>query len=351
MENLLSIIIFLPSVAAIILALFLRGQDAAAQRNAKWLALIATTATFLISLFLLAGFRSDDTNMQFVEDVPWILGFHYKIGVDGISIMFVMLTTFIMPLTILACWKVEHRIKEYMIAFLILETLMVGTFTSLDLVLFYLFFEGCLIPMFLIIGVWGGKDRVYAAYKFFLYTFFGSVFMLIAVIAVYQLAGTSDMPTLLSYQFSYKTIHILGVPIPGGVQSLLWVGFFISFAVKLPLWPLHTWLPTAHVEAPTAGSIVLAALLLKLADYGFLRFTMPMFPEATHILGPWAIWLAVIAIIYTSLVALVQDDIKAVIAYSSVSHMAYVLLGIFSATQQGIEGGIMLVVSHGFVSA
>ena len=357
MDNLLSIITFIPSVAALVLAVFLRGNDEAAQRNAKYVALLATTATFIISLFVLAGFDPSNTSFQYLENYRWILGLHYKMGIDGISITFVLLTTFLMPLVILACWNVKFRVKEYMMAFLILETLMLGVFMSLDLVLFYLFFEGCLIPMFLIIGVWGGENRVYAAFKFFLYTFGGSIFMLIAIIAIYQMTGTTDMAGtlgsngLLTHRFDYQTIYVLGIPIKGGLQSLLWIGFFISFAVKMPLWPLHTWLPAAHVEAPTAGSVVLAAVLLKMADYGFLRFTLPMFPEATGILGPIAMALAVVAIIYTSLVAMVQKDMKKVIAYSSVSHMAFVLVGIFSATQQGIEGGIMLVIAHGFVSA
>ncbi|MDQ2095364.1 NADH-quinone oxidoreductase subunit M [Rhodalgimonas zhirmunskyi] len=350
MDNLLSIVTFIPSLAALILAIFLRGDDEAAQRNAKWVALLATSLTFLVSIFILAQFEPEDTGFQMVEEHSWILGMTYKMGVDGISVLFVMLTTFMMPLTILASWEVKYRVKEYMIAFLVLETLLLGTFMALDLVLFYLFFEGGLIPMFLIIGIWGGKERIYASFKFFLYTFFGSVFMLISIVAIGIVAGTTDLVTLQTSLFDYSTMDLLGFEIPGGLQSLLWMGFFISFAVKMPLWPVHTWLPAAHVQAPTAGSIVLAAILLKLADYGFLRFTLPMFPVATDILAPMAMWLAVIAIIYASLVALVQEDMKKVIAYSSVAHMAYVLLGIFSATQQGIEGGIIMVLSHGFIS-
>lgn len=350
MQNLLSIIIFIPAVAALILALVQRGSSEAADRNAKWLALTATTVTFLVSLFLLSGFDPDNTGYQFVEYHKWIMGFQYRVGVDGLSILFVILTTFMMPITILASWDVKHRVKEYMVAFLLLETLMVGTFVTLDLVLFYLFYESCLIPMFLIIGIWGGKQRVYAAFKFFLYTFFGSVFMLVSIIYIYFHTGTANMPDLLADRFPYTPVDILGVTVPGGVQTLLWIGFFISFAVKMPLWPVHTWLPAAHVQAPTAGSVVLAAILLKLADYGFLRFSLPMFPMGNLVVGPWAQGLAVIAIIYTSLVALVQTDMKRVIAYSSVAHMAYVLLGIFSGTQQGIEGGIIMVVGHGFVS-
>ncbi|OOY09425.1 NADH-quinone oxidoreductase subunit M [Thioclava sp. F36-7] len=351
MQHLLSIVIFTPAVAALILALVLRGGSPEADRNAKWVALTATSVTFLISLFLLAGFDPSNTGFQFMEKYSWIMGFQYRVGVDGLSILFVMLTTFMMPLVIVGSWNVTDRVKEYMIAFLVLETLMVGTFVTLDLVLFYLFFEAGLIPMFLIIGIWGGKQRVYAAFKFFLYTFFGSVFMLVSIIYIYFHTGTTDMPGLLVYEFPYTPVHILGITIPGGVQTLLWLGFFISFAIKMPLWPVHTWLPAAHVQAPTAGSVVLAAVLLKLADYGFLRFSLPMFPVGNLVVGPWAMWLAVIAIIWTSLVALVQTDIKRVIAYSSVAHMAVVLLGIFSGTQQGIEGGIFMVVAHGFTSA
>ncbi|KEO51562.1 NADH-quinone oxidoreductase subunit M [Thioclava pacifica] len=350
MQHLLSIVIFTPAVAALILALVLRGGSEAADRNAKWVALTATSVTFLISLFLLAGFDPSNTGFQFMEKYDWIMGFQYRVGVDGLSILFVMLTTFMMPLVIIGSWNVTDRVKEYMIAFLVLETLMVGTFVTLDLVLFYLFFEAGLIPMFLIIGIWGGKQRVYAAFKFFLYTFFGSVFMLVSIIYIYFHTGTTDMPGLLIYEFPYTPVHILGITVPGGVQTLLWLGFFISFAIKMPLWPVHTWLPAAHVQAPTAGSVVLAAILLKLADYGFLRFSLPMFPVGNMVVGPWAMWLAVIAIIWTSLVALVQTDIKRVIAYSSVAHMAVVLLGIFSGTQQGIEGGIFMVVAHGFTS-
>ncbi|RJL14506.1 NADH-quinone oxidoreductase subunit M [Paracoccus siganidrum] len=352
MTNLLSIITFLPIVAAAILALFLHGEDEAAQRNAKWLALIATSATFVISLFLLAGFDPSDTGFQFVEDHPWIMGLRYKMGVDGISILFVMLTTFLMPLTILSCWDVKARVKEYMIAFLVLEGLMIGVFTALDLILFYLFFEAGLIPMFLIIGIWGGANRIYAAFKFFLYTFLGSVLMLVAMIAMYRMSGTTDIVALLdpATTFPSETIRVLGITVIGGVQTLLFIAFFASFAVKMPMWPVHTWLPDAHVQAPTAGSVVLAAVLLKMGGYGFLRFSMPMFPVASDFMQPLVFWMSAIAIVYTSLVALAQSDMKKLIAYSSVAHMGYVTMGIFAANQQGLDGAIFQMLSHGFIS-
>ena len=350
MDNLLSIITFIPAVAAAILALFLRGDDPAAQRNAKWLALLATTATFLVSLFVLFGFDPADTGFQFVEEYDWILGLKYKMGVDGISVLFVMLTTFLMPITIASCWDVQHRVKEYMIAFLLLETLMLGVFCALDLVLFYLFFEAGLIPMFLIIGIWGGKERIYAAFKFFLYTFFGSVLMLVAMIAMYWDAGTTDIVALLNHNFGSEDFSLLGIHIVGGLQTLLWLAFFASFAVKMPMWPVHTWLPDAHVQAPTAGSVVLAAILLKMGGYGFLRFSLPMFPVASDLLAPLVFWMSAIAIVYTSLVALAQQDMKKLIAYSSVAHMGYVTMGIFTANQQGIDGAIFQMLSHGFIS-
>ncbi|WP_340302501.1 NADH-quinone oxidoreductase subunit M [Roseobacter sp. HKCCD7870] len=350
MDNLLSIVTFLPMVAALILALFLRGEDEAAQLGAKRLALAATTATFLISLAILVQFDANDTGFQMVEEREWLFGLSYKLGVDGISVLFVLLTTFLMPITIAACWGVEHRVKEYMIALLVLESLMIGVFVALDLVLFYLFFEAGLIPMFLIIGIWGGKNRIYAAFKFFLYTFLGSVLMLVAMVAMYIDAGTTDIPTLLTHEFSAAGISLFGWQIAGGMQMLLWLAFFASFAVKMPMWPVHTWLPDAHVQAPTAGSVVLAAILLKMGGYGFLRFSLPMFPIASDIMAPLVLWMSVIAIIYTSLVAMVQEDMKKLIAYSSVAHMGYVTMGIFAANQQGVDGAIFQMISHGFVS-
>jgi len=350
MDNLLSIVTFLPMVAALILALFLRGEDEAAQLGAKRLALAATTATFLISLAILVQFDANDTGFQMVEEREWLFGLSYNLGVDGISVLFVLLTTFLMPITIAACWGVEHRVKEYMIALLVLESLMIGVFVALDLVLFYLFFEAGLIPMFLIIGIWGGKNRIYAAFKFFLYTFLGSVLMLVAMVAMYIDAGTTDIPTLLTHEFSAAGISLFGWQIAGGMQMLLWLAFFASFAVKMPMWPVHTWLPDAHVQAPTAGSVVLAAILLKMGGYGFLRFSLPMFPVASDIMAPLVLWMSVIAIIYTSLVAMVQEDMKKLIAYSSVAHMGYVTMGIFAANQQGVDGAIFQMISHGFVS-
>jgi len=350
MDNLLSLITFLPLIAAVVLALFMRGDDADAQRAAKWVALVTTSVTFLVSLALLAQFDPADTGFQFVEEREWILGLKYKMGVDGLSVLFVMLTTFLMPITIAACWGVTHRVKDYMIAFLMLETLMLGVFCALDMVLFYLFFEGGLIPMFLIIGIWGGKARIYAAFKFFLYTFLGSVLMLVAMIVMFMDAGTTDIPALLNHEFSAGSMTFLGWHIAGGLQTLLFLAFFASFAVKMPMWPVHTWLPDAHVQAPTAGSVVLAAILLKMGGYGFLRFSLPMFPIASDILAPLVLWMSAIAIVYTSLVALAQTDMKKLIAYSSVAHMGYVTAGIFSANQQGIDGAIFQMISHGFIS-
>ena len=336
----LSITVFLPLVGALFIML-LRGDEPATRRNARWVALWTTIITLAVSLILLRHFDPNSAEFQFVEKHAWIGGLgSYHMGLDGISLPFVILTTALMPLCILASWTViETRVKEYMIAFLVLETLMVGTFSALDLVLFYLFFEGGLIPMFLIIGVWGGPRRVYASFKFFLYTLLGSVLMLLAIMALYWNAGTTDIPTLMRHGF------------PLGLQHWAWLAFFASFAVKLPMWPVHTWLPDAHVEAPTAGSVILAAILLKMGGYGFLRFSLPMFPAASADFAPLIFALSVVAIVYTSLVALVQEDMKKLIAYSSVAHMGFVTMGIFAATTQGVAGGIFQMISHGIVSA
>jgi NADH-quinone oxidoreductase subunit M len=283
----LSVTTFLP-IAGALFILLLRGEDEAAERNARWVALWTTVITFIVSIFLVTGFDKGNPGFQFVEDHPWLGGaVRYKLGVDGISLPFVILTTFLMPITILASWHVEKRVKEYMVLFLLLETLMVGTFSSLDIVLFYVFFEGGLIPMFLIIGVWGGTRRVYASFKFFLYTLAGSVLMLLAIMAMYYQAGTTDITKLLTFAFSRE------------MQPWLWLAFFASFAVKLPMWPVHTWLPDAHVEAPTAGSVILAAVLLKMGGYGFLRFSLPMFPHASELFAPMMLFLSCVAIIYT----------------------------------------------------
>src|SRR5579872_2083194 len=336
----LSVVTFLPTLGALLVYL-VRGDDEAAQRNARWIALWTTVVTFAVSLILVARFDPSVADFQFVEKAPWLANaITYHMGVDGISLPFVILTTALLPLCIIASWKsVTLRVREYMMAFLLLETLMVGTFCALDLVLFYLFFEVGLIPMFLIIGVWGGPRRVYASFKFFLYTLLGSVLMLLAIMAMYWSAGTTDIPALLHHSF------------PRSLQTWAWFAFLASFAVKLPMWPVHTWLPDAHVEAPTAGSVILAAILLKLGGYGFLRFSLPMFPEASQALAPLIYALSVVAIIYTSLVALVQEDIKKLIAYSSVAHMGFVTMGIFAVTTQGVAGGIFQMLSHGIVSA
>jgi len=335
----LSVITFLPLAGALFIALL--REDEAGARNARWVALWTTLITFAVSLLLLWRFDPGSPEFQFLEKRPWLGGaITYAMGVDGISLPFVILTTALLPICILASWtSIQRRVREYMIAFLVLETLMVGTFCALDLVLFYLFFEGGLIPMFLIIGVWGGPRRVYASFKFFLYTLLGSVLMLLAIMAMYWDAGTTDIPTLLHHAF------------PRTLQTWAWFAFLASFAVKLPMWPVHTWLPDAHVEAPTAGSVILAAILLKMGGYGFLRFSLPMFPEASQSLAPLIYALSVVAIVYTSLVALVQDDVKKLIAYSSVAHMGFVTMGLFAMTAQGLAGGIFQMISHGIVSA
>lgn len=335
----LSVTTFLPLVGALIVYLS-RGDDEAARRNARWIALWTTLITFAVSVILVMRFDPANADFQFVEKAAWLAtGITYHMGVDGISLPLVILTTAIMPFCIIASWKaITSRVREYMMAFLILETLMVGTFSALDLVLFYLFFEGGLIPMFLIIGVWGGPRRVYASFKFFLYTLLGSVLMLLAIMALYWNGGTTDIPTLMH------------TAVPRSLQTWAWLAFFASFAVKMPMWPVHTWLPDAHVEAPTAGSVVLAAILLKMGGYGFLRFSLPMFPLASHDFAPLIFTLSTIAIIYTSLVALMQEDMKKLIAYSSVAHMGFVTMGIFAGTMQGVAGGVFQMISHGIVS-
>jgi NADH-quinone oxidoreductase subunit M len=337
--GILSGVTFLPLVGVAFL-LTQKGDDDASLRNIRWATLATTLATFALSLVIWSGFDTTSAAFQFVEEKNWLgSGLVYKMGVDGFSMPFVLLTTFLMPFAILASWdSIQKRVKEYMIAFLVLETLMVGVFCALDLVLFYLFFEGGLIPMFLIIGIWGGKRRVYASFKFFLYTLVGSLLMLVAILAMYGKAGTTDITVLLHTDF------------PKEMQTWLWLAFFASFAVKMPMWPVHTWLPDAHVEAPTAGSVILAAILLKMGGYGFIRFSLPMFPDASTNFAPLIYALSVIAIVYTSLVALVQEDIKKLIAYSSVAHMGFVTMGLFTLNAQGMQGAIFQMISHGLVS-
>jgi NADH-quinone oxidoreductase subunit M len=339
---LLSLITYAPIVGvAAILGLRLTGRpdDAKTVVAAKWIALITTLATLALSVLLVAQFDPNTASFQFVEDHAWFASLRYRMGVDGISVLFVLLTAFLMPICIAASWKsIETRVLEYLIAFLVLETLVIGVFCALDLVLFYVFFEFGLVPMFLIIGIWGGKRRVYAAFKFFLYTLLGSVLMLAAILAMINISGTSSIPELMTYHFD------------PAVQTWLWLAFFASFAVKMPMWPVHTWLPDAHVEAPTAGSVFLAGILLKMGGYGFMRFSLPMFPAASHLFTPLIFALSVIAIVYTSLVAFRQVDIKKLIAYSSVAHMGFVTMGIFSGNLQGEQGAIFQMLSHGLIS-
>jgi NADH-quinone oxidoreductase subunit M len=335
----LSTVTFLPLVGALLI-FALRGSDESTYRNARYIALWTTLITFAISLLLWRDFDPGTAQFQFVELRPWLGPITFHMGLDGISMPFVVLTTLLMPLTVLSSFgAIKVRVKEFMIAFLVLETLMLGVFCSLDLVMFYLFFEGGLIPMFLIIGIWGGPRRVYSSFKFFLYTLAGSLLMLLAIMAIYWEAGTTNIPALLTHDF------------PPEMQTWLWFAFLASFAVKLPMWPVHTWLPDAHVEAPTAGSVILAGVLLKLGGYGFLRFSIPMFPLASAEFAPLIFALSVIAIIYTSLVALAQEDMKKLIAYSSIAHMGFVTIGMFTLTMQGLQGGIFLMLSHGIVSA
>jgi NADH-quinone oxidoreductase subunit M len=334
----LSTVTFLPLVG-VVLILFIRDEGEAALKNIRMIALLTTIVTFLVSLLIWIGFNPSDAGFQMVEKHEWLdSGISYHMGVDGISMLLVILTTLMMVFTILASWRVRDRVKPYMIAFLVLEMLMIGVFCALDIVLFYVFFEAGLIPMFIIIGVWGGKRRVYASFKFFLYTLLGSVLMLLAIMAMFWQSGTTDIPTLLTHNF------------PVSMQPWLWFAFFASFAVKMPMWPVHTWLPDAHVEAPTAGSVILAAILLKMGGYGFLRFSLPMFPDASAMFAPFIFTLSVVAIVYTSLVALMQEDMKKLVAYSSVAHMGFVTMGIFALNQQGVQGALFQMISHGLVS-
>ena len=335
----LSSLILLPTIGALFI-FFVRSSNSQYQ-SSKYVALFITLANFFLSLYLWIVFDKSIVDFQFVEEREWISGFvNYKVGVDGISILFILLTTFITPICVITVnATIKNRLKDFLIAILILETFMIGVFCSLDLVVFYLFFEAGLIPMFLIIGIWGGERRVYSAFKFFLYTLLGSVLMLVAIISIYWITGTTDV------------IKLYDLGIDAKYQNLLWLAFFSSFAVKTPMWPVHTWLPDAHVEAPTAGSVLLAAILLKMAGYGFIRFSLGLFPDASLYFVPLVYTLSLIAIIYTSLVALMQEDMKKLIAYSSVAHMGFVTLGIFTMTQQGIEGSIFQMISHGLVSA
>ncbi len=338
----LSLVTFLPLVGAFF-CLIVNGPREAVERNCRSIAIVTTLVTFLISLVLWARFDPTKAGFQFEEKAAWVpaLGIGYHVGIDGISLFFVLLSTLLTPICILASWESIHvRVKEYMVAFLVLETFMVGMFTALDLALFYVFFEGVLIPMFLIIGVWGGPRRVYAAFKFFLYTLLGSVLMLLAIIAIYWQLGTTDL-----------VVAMERLQLPFTWQCYLWLAFFASFAVKVPMWPVHTWLPDAHVEAPTAGSVILAGVLLKMGGYGFLRLSIPLLPEATQYFAPLVFFLSCVAVVYTSLVALVQEDMKKLIAYSSVAHMGYVTIGAFVLNMQGVQGSIFQMLSHGIVSA
>ncbi len=340
----LSAVTFLPLAGAVLILLvqsLAKGQtgEEAADNRIMYAALVFSAATFLVSLVMFFGFDSADNGYQMVEDHTWYGGIKYKLGVDGLSVLLILLTTFLTPIALIASiGSVKHRLTEYVVSFLVLETFMIGVFCALDLVVFYVFFEAGLIPMFIIIGVWGGADRIYASFKFFLYTLLGSLFMLAAIVYMYLTAGTSDIEILEAYQFD------------PGAQTWLWLAFFASFAVKLPMWPVHTWLPDAHVQAPTAGSVILAAVLLKMGAYGLLRFSLPMFPDASQMFQPLVFVLSVIAILYASLVAWRQTDMKKLIAYSSVAHMGFVTLGIFSFTEVGVQGAIYQMISHGLIS-
>ena len=336
----ISVTIFLPLIGSLII--FLIKEDETTSNNIKWAALWTSIGTFVLSCLIWFQFDHSTSQYQLVEKYKWFndFNFYYHVGVDGISLFMILLSTFLTPFCILASWEnIKKRIKEYMIAFLFLETVMIGMFCSIDILLFYVFFEAVLIPMFLIIGIWGGERRVYSAFKFFLYTLLGSVLMLVAIISIYWITGTTDV----------EKLYELGIQVE--YQNLLWLAFFSSFAVKTPMWPVHTWLPDAHVEAPTVGSVLLAAILLKMAGYGFIRFSLGLFPIASENFTMFVYVLSLIAIIYTSLVALMQEDMKKLIAYSSVAHMGFVTLGIFTFTIQGIEGAIIQMISHGIVSA
>lgn len=344
MPPILSIMIFLPVICALMITIIRgeKGDEEIVDKNVKHLSLFGSLFVLAFALFMYINFDKTSSDFQFVEKISWLaaVGVNYHLGVDGISVYFVLLSVILTPVCILASWNsVTVRVKEYMIAFLILESMMIGTFCALDTVLFYVFFEGVLIPMFLIIGIWGGVRRIYASFKFFLYTLLGSVLMLVALLALYVKTGTTDIPTLMHTALDFE------------FQKWIWLAFFASFAVKMPMWPVHTWLPDAHVEAPTAGSVILAGVLLKMGGYGFLRFSLPILPLASMYFAPLVLTLSVIAIIYASLVALVQEDMKKLIAYSSVAHMGFVTLGIFSFTQQGVEGAIFQMLSHGIISA
>jgi NADH-quinone oxidoreductase subunit M len=338
----LSVTTFLPLVGVLLILIQPSRDPAQAANSARWIALWTSLVTFIVSLFIWGWFDLTTPEFQFVEQVDWLPTFNisYHMGIDGISLFFILLSTLLTVLCVLASWKaIEVRVREYMIAFLALETLMVGMFCALDLVVFYMFFEGVLIPMFLIIGIWGGARRVYSAFKFFLFTLLGSVLMLLAILAIYFQTGTMDLPTAMNFDFAE------------GLQKWLFLAFFASFAVKVPMWPVHTWLPDAHVEAPTAGSVILAGVLLKMGGYGFVRFSLPMFPLASVYFTPLVFTLSIVAIIYTSLVALAQEDMKKLIAYSSVAHMGIVTLGIFTVTEEGLQGAVLQMLSHGLVSA
>ena len=343
-EAFLSILTFVPAIGALVIAIFrftARPEDQALiDRNSRLVAWVATMVTLALSIILVVNFDRESAGFQFVHEIEWLseIGMGYRLGVDGISILFVLLTAGLMPICIMASGAIEKRVADYMIAFLLLETLVIGVFCALDLVVFYIFFEGGLIPMFIIIGVWGGQNRVYAAFKFFLYTLLGSVLMLVAMIYMFLEAGTTDITVLLDHEFARNA------------QMWMWLAFFASFAVKMPMWPVHTWLPDAHVQAPTAGSVILAGVLLKLGGYGFLRFSLPMFPEASDYFAPLVFVLSIIAIIYTSLVAFRQTDIKKLIAYSSVAHMGFVTMGLFAMNETGVQGAIFQMISHGVIS-